>query len=169
MPVTLQQVVSLPDVLLQDHFDLLIPNPPGGGDGEALMIRNMTAVLPGRSNRPIPVELHRHKTFYGGKRDYGNSFSASWVDTTDRRVINTLKSWQDLITDPTTGLPLPKTVYNTTATITIYDASNAPSELRTFHGLFIVSLEASNLSGSSNQPLPVSATFSFDYWTDGAF
>lgn len=164
MPIELTQVASLGDVLLQDHFDLIIPAIPGGGDGQSMTIRNLTASLPGRSNTAIAVELHRHKVHFAGKRTYSHSFTATYIDTADRKVIDALINWQNQITDSASGLPRPKTDYATVGVVNIYGSNNSVVETRTFYGLFISSIGDINLSGANNAPMEISVTFNFDYW-----
>lgn len=166
MPVELSNVISLPDVLLTDHFDLNIAAPPGGADGQSLLIRNMTASLPGRSNSIIGVTLHRHKVNYAGRRTYPGSFQASFVDSSDTLVLDGLRAWQDQITDQATGLPAPKSNYATTATVTIYNANNMAVEQRTYYGLWISAISDISLTGGegSGSSVQVSVTFTYDYW-----
>lgn len=166
-PIELDQITSLPDVLLQDHFNFLIPNIPGGGDGQTLTIRNMTATLPGRANNVIPLELHRHKTHYSGKRIYRHSFQAQFVDTADRRVLQALLNWQNQMTEESTGLPRPKEEYATTGVVTIFGADNTAVEERTFYGLFVSDVADIALSGQSNAPIQVTMTLNYDYWMPG--
>lgn len=164
-PVELGAVTTLSDVLLLDHFELIIPAIPGGGDGQSLNIRNMTASLPGRSNTPIPVELHRHKVFFGGKRTYNtNNFTATYIESSDHKTFDALLNWQNQITDPVTGLPKPKATYATTGVIQIYDSNNAVVDRRTFHGLFITQVTDISLNGAQNTPMVVSAQLNFDWW-----
>lgn len=164
MAIELGQVTSLADVIQSNHFELLIPTVPGGGDGQSLNIRNMTAILPGRKNDPIQVELHRHKVNFAGKRTYGNSFAATYVESSDRAIWSALLNWQNQMTDPSTGLPRPKSDYATVGVVNIYDSSNAIVESRTFYGLFVSGLDDASLNGSGTEVLTVSAQFSYDYW-----
>lgn len=164
MPTELGRVAALPDVVLMDHFDLIIPNVPGGGDSEGLTIQNMSAVLPGRANAAIPIELHRHRIHQPGKRTYGHSFQAQFVDTAERKVINALSAWQDRITDRVTGLPRPKADSMTTAVARIYNADNSAYEERTMYGFFVTNVPDIALNGSSNSPAIFAVTFNYDYW-----
>lgn len=164
-PVELNTVTSLADVILLDHFELIIPAVPGGGDGQSLNIRNMTAVLPGRSNPAIPVELHRHKVFFGGKRVYGNnSFPASYIESSDHKTFDAFLNWQDQITNPNTGLPNPKSQYATTGVIQIYDSNNEVIDRRTFYGLWVNNVQDVTVNGSQNAPMVIQVTLNFDYW-----
>jgi hypothetical protein len=169
MAVELSQVISLPDVLLGDHFDFTIPNIPGGGDGQTLMIRNMTAQLPEQGNNPIPVELHRFKTHFAGKKDWGSSFQATFVESADLKVIDAIKNWQNQMTDPDTGLPKPRKNYVTTAVVKIYDSENKPAEQRTFYNLFVSKMDSVPLDGSANSPVRITVTLNYDYWVSGGF
>jgi len=167
-PIELTQVTSLPDVLLQDHFSLLIPAMPGGGDARTFEIRNMTATLPGRSNNVVAVELHKHKVHYAGKRIYPHTFSSQFVDTSDRKILDGLLDWQNMMTTQDTGLPRPKEDYATTGVITIFGADNRPVDTRTFYGLFPSNVQDIALAGATNSPIQVQVSFNYDYWMPGA-
>lgn len=165
MPVELGQVASLADVILQDHYELIVAVVPGGGDGQSLNIRNLSTSLPGRKNSPVNVELHRHKVHFAGKRSYGNSLPASFIESSDRKTWAALLNWQNQMTDPATGLPRPKSDYATTGIIKVYDSNNAVVEERTLYGLFITDLADAQLSGQANSPLNVTCTLNYDFWS----
>lgn len=162
--VEMGQVMSMPDVLLVDMFDMTIPAVPGGGDSEALMIRNQTAVLPGRRNDPIPVELHRYKVNFAGKMQFTNTFTSTYVDSIDLKVTNALRNWQNLITNPDTGIPYMKSEYATTGIISIYGGNNKVVEQRTFFGLWVANIADVQLNGASDTPLTYNVTWCYDYW-----
>lgn len=166
--IELSQVVSLPDLLLTNHFSLMVPNPPGGGDGNKLFVQNMSAVLPGQSNTVVALDLHRFKTHFAGKRQWGNEFVAEYVETSENAVFSAFKKWQDMQTHADTGLPMPKAGYTTQGVVTLYDADNNAAESRTFYGLFVKAI--GNISvGETEGPVKVSVTFNYDYWKLGSF
>lgn len=163
--VQLNQVVDLPDVLVDNHFSLYLPVMPGGGDSDAFWVRNMTAVLPGRSNAVTKVDLHRISVNYANRQKYSHTFSANFIDTADRKILNALKLWQGRITDPRTGLPNPKQTYVVDGQVMIYGAANEIVEKRTFYNLFVNAVNDTPLNGASeNAPLTFGVNFTYDYW-----
>jgi hypothetical protein len=164
-PVQLSQVVELPDVLVDNHFSLYIPIVPGGGDSDALWVRSMNGVLPGQSNAVTKLTLHRLDTHYANRKKQPQSFRATYVDMSDRKVIDAFKNWQAQITDPLTGLPRPRDTYQVKGEITLFGADNQPVEIRDFYRLWVSDVQDSGLNGQSeNNPLQIQVTFTYDYW-----
>jgi hypothetical protein len=165
--VQLSSVVSLPDVLQLNHFSLLIASPPGGGDGSVLHVRNLTAQLPEKSHTVLTIDLHRFKTHQLGKPSWGEKFTAKYVETSDTKVIQAFRAWQNQISDSVTGLPKPRVGYITRATVTIYGADNQPAEVRTYFNLACAKVSAINLDGKGDSVMEYEVDFVYDYWAPG--
>jgi hypothetical protein len=165
IPVLLPQVLTLPDVLVNNHFSLLLPDIPGGGDTEAFWVRNMTAVLPKKSHGVTKAVLHRHSVHFANRQDFGDSFTATFMEMADRRILRALRGWQNLIVNPQTGIPFPKIAYARIGKIEVYNALNIPIESRTFFGIWPSEVSEIQLDGASeNTPITVSVTFTYDAW-----
>lgn len=170
MPTELNDVVSLPDVLVLNHFDLIIPNPPGGIGAKDLTIRNMTATMPVMAEfEPVRVQLHRHAVNYAGKGKVDGILQASYMDTKDKKVTTTLENWYLQIRDETTGLPKPKSGYKADALIQIYDMENKGSVYRTLYNMWIQKVEPISLDGASDDYLKYSVSLVYDYFKLGRF
>lgn len=164
MPVQLTDVTNLSDVLLQNNYELLFPNPPGGGDGRALLIQNASVQMPGRGNHEVSYTLHRHTAKMAGSRDYTNQFTASFLETGSRRVMSALQSWQEIITDKDTGCPSLKSDYATSCTITLLGANCNVVETRRFHNVWLLKFDQTELNGGQDQVITYTAEFRFDWW-----
>ena len=173
MPTQLSQVVSLPDVILLNHFDFIIPNPPGLtslGYSRDLTIRNLTTSQRVMADfDPVKVVLHRHAVKYAGKGVVDGSITASYVDTSDKRITNVLEEWYLQIRDEETGLPKPKAGYKADAVMIIYDLNNTASIYRTYYNLWVSKVEPLSLSGNEDTPLEYRVTFEYDYFKLGSF
>jgi hypothetical protein len=167
VPVELGQVTSITDFLQTDHFSFELPALPGGGDREAFVIRNLSAVLPGRSNQAVSGEIHRFKIKRAGKPVWNQSFVANYMDTVDRKIIDGLYAWQALNNDPETGLPRPSSEYMTAAVAVLYDMENNEVERRVFRNLWIEKIEDVALNGAQPGMINLAVTFSYDYWVRG--
>lgn len=82
-------------------FDVIIPNPVGGGDAETLLLRAQSASLPGRGVGVIKVPYKQSAGInYHGKLQYGQSWTVTFVEGEDRRVFDILHAWnQNIIHD----------------------------------------------------------------------
>ncbi len=165
MAIQISDVTSLPDVLLTNHFELVIPTPPIG-DGQALVIRNMKGVLPVTPEiETVTLILHRHGLQQAGKAKRHGSFTAVYTDMSDRKVTDVLEGWYVAIQDPDTGLPNPASGYKATAIVRVLDATNEAVIARTFYGLWIGKVQEVDLDGSGNEAIQYRVTFNYDYFT----
>jgi hypothetical protein len=165
VPVVLGQVLVLPDVLTNNHFSLSISDLPGGGDAEAFRIRNMTAVLPKKSISVTQAVLHRHKVHFPNRQDFGESFTATFMEAADRKIMNGLKGWQATIINPQTGLPFPKALGVRNGAVEVYNSANLVAERRTFFNMWPSDIAEIALDGSTeNAPIVISVTFTYDAW-----
>jgi hypothetical protein len=164
-PVILEKVIALPDVLTTDHFNMLFPQIPGGGDSGQFLIQQMTGVLPGMKNEAMKVVLHRHAVLYAGKREYGHSFEAEFVDTFEKPILSGLKGWQELIDSVPDNLPKLKASYISDCLVEVYGAENSVVESRRFRNVWPSSIKDITLgTEGATAPVKVSVTFAYDYW-----
>jgi len=165
----MSDVVSLPNVILSNSFDMIFPNPPSG-DGRALTIRGVNGVLPGLEHPMVPVTLHRFDVMFAGHRMFNHAFNVSFIDTQDRKVMTTLMNWLAAMNDPGTGWSNCKANYASIVICLLYSdcllSSGQPEvyENRTFHGVWPAVLNDQPLDGGSDQPAVVNVTFCYDYW-----
>jgi len=163
-PVEIGQVTGITDFLQPDHFSFLIPVLPGGGDSEAFHIRNLTAILPGRANQVVQGEMHRFKINRAGKPIYQHTFTATYMDATDKKILDGIQAWQNMVNNPETGLPNPSDMYMTTGLAMLYDMNNRVVERREFHNLWISNFQDLSLDGASASMARFSIQFTYDYW-----
>lgn len=162
--VQLSQVVTLSDVLVDNHFSFWISAIPGG-DSDAFYIRNMTASLPGDENAVTKVTLHRHDVNYANRRKFTQRFTATYIDTEDRKILTGLKLWRAAVTDPITGLPAAKAAYARIAQVAIYGSYGTTVESREYVNIWPSKVNDVPLNGSSeNAPLTFSVEFTYDMW-----
>jgi hypothetical protein len=166
IPIQLSQVIDLPDVITDNHFDLFLPFIPGGGDADQFSVRNMTAALDGKSHGTTKITLHRQDVNFANRAKFPQTFQATYIDSTDRKVLSAFENWENQITDPNTGLPRPKSFYTVDGNLHVYDSNNRVVEKRVYKNLWVSNVTYSQLNGNTeNSPLQISATFTYDYWT----
>lgn len=163
-PIEMGQVTSIPDFIQTDHFSFLLPVIPGGGDSEAFHIRNLTAVLPGKSNQIVSAVVHRIQINRAGRLVFPHQFQATYIDTPDSKIIQGLRNWQALNTDPETGLPNPSQLYMTTGMALIYGPDNKVIERREFQNLWVPNVADLSLGGDQSAAARFQVTFSYDAW-----
>lgn len=167
MAVELAQVTSITDFIQTDHFSLELPALPGGGDREAFIIRNLSAVLPGMGNQVVQGEVHRFKINRAGKPIWPQTFQAAYMDTADKKILDGIFGWMALNSDPETGLPMSAASYLTSGIVVVYGMNNEVLERRTFHNLWLSNLADLALNGATPGMANFNLTFTYDYWTRG--
>lgn len=164
---SMQDMYSLPDVLASYNFDLLIPNPPGGGDGKALAIKIQTTEIPGYTIEPIVVALHGFEINKGGRGLYSKTLAFTAVETIDLSTRDTLINWMKLGRDARNNRGALHMDFATTADLILYDDTRE-NEVRRIR-LYMVwpsDVQASSLDGASSTAVTISGTLTFDSFED---
>lgn len=162
----LRDLATLPDPLIQHQFDLMIPNVPGGGDGEGLQLRCQSTQLPGVSVETVTVALRGKELVYAGRQLFEKTLSVTFQETVDILVRNTMLNWLYFIVDERENTGNTKADYSTSATIQLYDESNSVIRTIKMFGVFPTEFAAVDLAGDSVGAVLPSATFSYDWFED---
>jgi len=94
MPLTFSQAVSVGDVMPNDRHTLYFPMLPHGVDGEVLTLRHGQVTLPVWEVPQIIVKQFGWSIAYAGRRNNPNTFTVSFVETTDAPALKNLVQWQ---------------------------------------------------------------------------
>jgi len=84
-------------------WDVIIPNPIGGGDADTLMLRCQSTNRPGRSVGKILLPYKQSAgVSYPGKLTYSHTWDCTFVEGEDKATWNIIYSWmQKVIHDKT--------------------------------------------------------------------
>lgn len=161
---TLDEVLDVPDPMLNDNFELEITKVPGGGDGRQLRIQCKSGVKPGMTLGEIEVELFGHKVKHAGRKTFSGTMQISFVEAHDGRIVKQLEGWSETAraTDTQTGSF--KADYSTTATLTIYDQTGNAALVYEIYGVWPTEVADYQFDGSGGSNLTNDATFSYDYY-----
>ena len=95
----LDDVIGLPDPLLQYNFDLVIANIPGGADIANFKTKIMTSAIPGMTIEPVVVDLHGFTIEYAGRKQYTRTLPFEILELRDMKSRDALRDWHDMTRD----------------------------------------------------------------------
>jgi hypothetical protein len=164
--VTVEDVYSFPDPVIGFDFNLIIPNPPGGGNGRALNVKCKTTSLPGTSIEPVEVALHGHKRKVPGARTFPRTLPFTLLETTDFSSRDTLIRWMDKCRSAKTQAGSPTRECTTTATVEVLNAAGDVIRQVELYYAWVEELSDTDLSGDSSNAMEVSGNLSYDWFKD---
>lgn len=166
MPLQFDQLDQLPDVLLDDRFELFIaPKGDAAGFTEALTLRCQSASMPGTDIEPVMVGLQGHTFHFRGRKMYGGGggqLMVSYVETREGIATRTLKQWQEFIVGSNSGAGAMKKEYATTATLRVYNEGDEIALEAYLENLWPLSVPDIQLNGQAAQVFLVQASFQYD-------
>jgi hypothetical protein len=95
---------NINDAARQYLWEMVIPNPIGGGDVDALRFRARTTVIPGASHGEIHLD---YKSSQGinlpGRVRFPQKLACTFIESEDSAIWNAITEWRKKITDPIEG------------------------------------------------------------------
>lgn len=165
---TLNELFSLPDVLLQDNFDLLFTSTPPAvmNDAEARQFRLqcMSTTLPGRTLEFAPVALFGQEIQFAGRNTTTHSFNATFVETRQAYILRVLDRWINLARDKRTGHGVSKVNYAGRAELILYSEGGLEVGRMEIINIVPETLPEVNLDGASTGAVQLASTWKFDSW-----
>lgn len=163
--VTLDETYSLPDPMLNDNFDLVFSDIPGGGDGRQMRIQCLGAALPGATLGTVEVELFGHKLVYAGRKTFTNSMTVAFHEVYDGSTYQALRNWQAAARATATQTGGFSDAYMRTAILTIYDQTGAEAASWDVFRMFPTEVSEYQFEGAGGQAIRQDATFAFGHHT----
>lgn len=164
MAATLDDVRNLGDSLRQFNFELVIPNIPGGGDGDILRLRIVTSAIPGLSSEMIERAQHGFTIKEAGRGNTPRALPCEFFESSDLVVYRMLKDWHGLQWNPRTGAQAATSVYKTKGYIKVLGNDRKERVSLVLEGVCIEDIPDSALSGESSEQVRLAPTFSYDFW-----
>lgn len=165
--VSLSRVTSLPDIITNEAYELILGTIPGSvGADDRLILKCLNANIPGFSNETYEVNLHSHVVKYRGRKMYPRTLAVTYVEDAQFHTLRELRNWHEFIvgTDSSTSAA-DKRQYSVTAQLLFYNHKGELINTDTYYGLFINDVPDVQVSGESSTLMQVSVTFSYDYFT----
>lgn len=164
MAATLNDVRNLGDSLRQYNFELVIPNVPGGGDGDILRLHVISTTIPGLSSEMIERSQHGFTIKEAGRGNTPRSLACEFFENSDLVIFRMLQAWHKLQWDPQTGAQAQSSVYKTKAYLKVLGNDRSEKASILLEGLCIEDIPDIAMSGESSEQARVAPTFSYDNW-----
>jgi hypothetical protein len=161
--VTLDETYSLPDPMLNDNFDIVFNDIPGGGDGRQMRIQCLGASLPGATLQTVEVELFGHKLIYAARKTFSHTMTVALHEIYDARTYQSLKDWAAVGRATQTQTGGFSDSYMRTAILTIYDQTGAEAAAWNIHRMFPTEISEYQFEGAGGQALRQDAQFAYGY------
>lgn len=161
--VTLNETYSLPDPMLNDNYDIVFTDIPGGGDGRQLRIQCLSASLPGATLQTVEVELFGHKLIYAARKTFSHQMTVALHEVYDGRTYVSIKNWMALGRATQTQTGGFSDAYMRTALLTIYDQTGAAAMSWNIHRMFPTELPEYAFEGAGGAALRCDAQFAYGY------
>ncbi len=161
---SLVEILSLPDVLLQDNFDMYFTYSPVLSETEVrdLRLRCMSTSMPGRTMEAAQVMVFGYTVNFAGRNTTTQTFTVNYVETRNLVVNRTLKRWTDLCRSKITGHGVSKQYYAGRAIIVLYSEGGAVAGELELINVWPETIPEVQLDGSSTGIIQLSASFKFD-------
>lgn len=161
---TLEEILNIPDPMLNDNFELVFAMIPGGGDNRRLRVQCKSTSKPGMSLQQAEMELFGHKVLHVGRKTFSHSMSISFHESYDAYINRTLERWSERgrSTDRQSGTF--KRDYCTTAELSIFDQTGALAQKWNIYNIWPTEVPEAQFEGSGGTAMTTDATFAYDYY-----
>ena len=161
---------NLGSPLRGDLFRVTFSGVPAGGGGDetsTLVLKLMSAGLPGKNTTDIEVNYGRGVVLrYAGPVTYEGTWSTLFKETENVGTLDRLNTWLDLAYNTVEGTGNPKEMYEVTALIETMTSGNAVQKRRRLVGVFPSSTPGFELNATSPDPIELTIDWKYDYWED---
>jgi len=158
---------NLSDAQRSYLFELIIPNPVGGGNEETLRLRLMSTSLPGRSFGGILIPFKQSAGVkYPGKLTYDHTWDCVFVEGEDEKTFDALYAWFQSVIHDRTNMGTNDVVIKTDGILRMLGRDGAVTRKVKMIGLYPESLGDTPISQDDEGELRYTMTWSYDRWED---
>lgn len=158
----LLQALAIQDVQQTWSWGIIIPRMPGGGDARAVASKCISNEIPSFDIEPVLVEVQGGiKLNYAGRRVWGMTWSATFIESRDSSTRDAFVAWADFIRNPILGTGAYKSLYAVPIEITLYDDVGIAGRTFKLINAFPTNVGQASLDQSSGV-LQYAVTFSYD-------
>lgn len=160
--VTIDDIYAFPDPVIGFNFNLIVENPPGGGNSKALNVKCKSTALPGSSIEPVEIALKGHVIKRAGRRMFPRTLPFVLVETTDFSSRQTIRRWMNATRRAKDQAGQGSNVYAVDATIEVLNDAGEVLYPVVLRKAWVEDLGDADLSGEGSNPLDFSGQLSYD-------
>jgi len=144
-------------------WEMVIPNPPGGGDVESITTRCQSTVLPSSSNEEIHIDYKATAGFnVPGRLRFPQTIDFTFVEGEDHKIFDFIHNWRQLIVDYSTGVGTSDG--KTDIYLKLLSTSGEENLKIKIVGAYIENVNEPALDYGTSDRLMITVTFRYDYW-----
>lgn len=161
---TLLELQALPDPAQSDHFELIIPNPPGGGNAQALRVQCQQIALPGKSIEAVSQEVFGNQLQHAGRSTYSHDVSVTFIESRTLAIHKALRNWLEYCRRHDDQLGHYKNEYSRNVILNAFDQKGILIDEFTLYGFWPSQVPDVQFDGTASNIITIAATFQCDYW-----
>lgn len=160
----LEEILSTPDVLLADNFEMYFTKMPVGSTTE-MRLQCMQAQAPGRTLEAALVPLFGYEIKYAGRNTTSHVMNITFVETRTFAIMRNLDNWHDFCRSRYTQGGNRKQDYAAICRlILLAEDARTAAAIILIRNIFPETNPEIQMDGSQTQFVQVNATFHFDEW-----
>jgi len=148
-------------------WDVVIPNPIGGGDAESLEVRCQSTVIPGRSVGEILVPYKGTAGIkFPGKLTMSHSWVAVFIEGIDKKVFDTIYAWKQTVVNARTGVGGPDADIKSDIYLRLLDQQGNVFMKLKLVGCYPQAVDDVPIAYDDEANVMYNVTWSYDYWVE---
>jgi len=148
-------------------WEVVIPNPLGGGDSEALLLRAQSATIPGRSFGDIHVPYKNTAGFnIPGKVKYTHSWQVVFVEGEDAKIREAIVGWMQQITHDQQMVGLGDPFIKKTVYMRLLGTDGSVTKKIELIGAYPSDIADVSVDYESENVVKYQVTWKYDRWQD---
>lgn len=148
-------------------WEVIIPNPLGGGDSKAFSLRCQSASVPGRTISPIHIDYKQGPGFnIPGKNKYDQSWTVTVIEGEDSRMHDFLYKWMQNIVNDTSELGFGDMFVKRDIYFKLISTKGKETLKLKLMGAWPSSVPEVPVAMNTEDVLRYTVTFSFDKWVE---
>lgn len=161
--ISFEQVNSVPDILDQTGFELVMGAIPLAGGSEDLTIKCQNVSIPGFSTEAFEAMMHGHVKRFRGRKMYPRQLNATFYEDSRFLTHTKLRQWMEFIAGSESGNSQGfQDEYSVIAELRVYNTVGQIISNNRMEGFFPQDVPDVQLDGSASQGVSVAVTFSYD-------
>lgn len=148
-------------------WEVIIPDPIGGGDTEALTVRAQSTSIPGREFGKIHIDYKNTAGFnVPGKVKYSQNWTVTFVEGEDRKIRKAITDWMQQIIHDTQMVGLGDPFIKKNVYFRLLSSNGDKINSIKLVGAYPEKIDDTSVDYNTEDVVKYGVTFSFDRWTE---
>lgn len=162
-PLSLSQVMSIPDILDQTRYLMSFGSIPGGGESRSLSIKCFNCTIPGMSNEAFEAMMGGVPSVnFRGRPIMNSPISLSFYEDSRMLTLSRLRTWSQMCAGSESGNSQGYIdEYSVTAKLFVFDTTGEIAAEHKIYRMYPVEIPEITLSSESSAPVQVQTSFRF--------